>query len=323
MRIALPTDPQAAALASHDPAAPVVTWTGETMGTSWTVLAALPPALAGAAASLRHAIVARLTDLVAQTSHWDPASALCRFNALPAGGVATLPDDLARVVDLSLRIAHASDGAFDPAIGRLVDLWGYGPPGPCPPPATAAIDAARAVSGWQRLRFDPATARLRQPGGLALDLSGVAKGHAVDAVADLLAAQGVRHCLVEIGGELVGRGMRPDGDPWWVDLEDPPGAVFAPLRLALHQCAVATSGTYRRGDHSIDPRTGRPAAGGVWSVSVVAPTAMLADALATAIAVAGPDSGVIAALDVAARIVVQGDGGIREILTPRLQAMLA
>ncbi|WP_232307979.1 FAD:protein FMN transferase [Sphingomonas hankookensis] len=323
MRIALPTDPQAAALASHDPAAPVVTWTGETMGTSWTVLAALPPPLAGAAGSLRHAIVARLINLVAQTSHWDPASALCRFNALPPGGVATLPDDLARVIDLSLRIAHASDGAFDPAIGRLVDLWGYGPPGPCPPPAAAAIDAARGVSGWQRLRFDPATARLRQPGGLALDLSGVAKGHAVDAVADLLAMQGVRHCLVEIGGELVGRGMRPDGDPWWVDLEDPPGAAFAPLRLALHEMAVATSGNYRRGDHSIDPRTGCPADTGVLSVSVIAPSAMLADALATAIAVAGPDCGVIAALDVAARIVVQSDGGVREILTPRLRTMLA
>ncbi|KQM63601.1 thiamine biosynthesis protein ApbE [Sphingomonas sp. Leaf16] len=292
------------------------------MGTSWTVLAALPPAMAGAAALLQRAIAARLTDLVAQLSHWEPASALCQFNALPPGGVAVLPDDLARVIDLSLRIAHASDGAFDPAIGRLVDLWGYGPPGPCPPPAAAAIDAARAVSGWQRLRFDPARARLRQPGGLALDLSGVAKGYAVDAVADLLAAQGVHHCLVEIGGELVGRGMRPDGDAWWVDLEDPPGAAFAPLRLALHESAVATSGNYRRGDHSIDPRTGCPADNGVLSVSVVAPSAMLADALATAIAVAGPDSGVIPALDVAARIVVRDCNGVREILTPRLRAML-
>ncbi len=317
----LPTEPSAAALATHDPAAPVVTLTGATMGTRWNVVCALPRS--GNAAGLQAAIAARLTGLVAQMSHWEPTSDLSRFNALPFGGSVGLSPDFAQVIDLSLRIAHASAGAFDPAIGRLVDLWGFGPPGPRSPPDADAIDAARAGSGWHRLRRDPAGCRLYQPGGLSLDLSGVAKGHAVDAIADLLAGQGVRHCLVEIGGELAGRGMRPDGDPWWVDLENPPGVLLSPLRIALHECAVATSGDYVRGDHSIDPRTGYPAANGVVAVSVVATSAMLADALATAIAVAHPDATLIEMLDVAARIVVRDGDGIREILTRRFRGMLA
>nr|WP_277923848.1 FAD:protein FMN transferase [Sphingomonas hankookensis] len=290
------------------------------MGTGWRVLCALREDVDTAA--LRGEVDARLSGLVAQLSHWEPTSDLCRFNALAAGGWTDLSPDFAAVVDLSLRVAHASGGAFDPTIGRLVDLWGFGPPGPQPEPAAAAIAAARAASGWQRLRRDPGGGRLRQPGGLALDLSGVAKGYAVDAVADLLAARGVRHCLVEIGGELAGRGMRPDGDPWWVDLEQPVGIRPSPLRIALHECAVATSGNYVRGDHSIDPRNGRPATNGVVSVSVIAATAVLADALATAIAVGYPAGETIGLLDIAARIVVRDGDAMREILTPRFTHML-
>lgn len=320
-RIALPVAPDATLLATHDPAAPVATLDGRTMGTCWRVRCALP---AGVDPDrLRHAIDARLDDLVAQMSHWDAASTLSRFNASPAGAAADLPGDFAAVIDLSLRMAHASGGAFDPAIGRLVDLWGFGPPGPRPVPDDAAVAAARAASGWRRLRRDPDGRRLVQPGGLALDQSGVAKGYAVDAVADLLGDHGIAHCLVEIGGELVGRGIRPDGDPWWVELENPPGIATAPIRVALHQCAVATSGDYHRGRHSIDPRTGRPVANGVRSVSVIAGSAALADALATAITIAWPDGGLIAAQRVAARIVVGNGDDMQEFLTDPLRAMLA
>lgn len=316
----LPTEPSAAALADHDPGATIATLTGVAMGTRWTAACALPAGSDGD--GLRAAIDTRLRDLVDQMSHWEPASELCRFNALARGGWADLSSDFAAVVDLSLRVAHASNGAFDPAIGRLVDLWGFGPPGPQPEPGSAAVATALSAGGWRRLRRDPTGRRLRQPGGLALDLSGVAKGYAADVIADLLAERAVRHSLVEIGGECVGRGMRPDGDPWWVDLEDPLVMANPPLRLALHECAVATSGSYVRGDHTLDPRTGRPATNGVVSVSIVAKTAMLADALATGIAVAYPDADLIAQLDVAARIVVKNGSSIDEILTPRFERMM-
>lgn len=316
----LPTEPSAEALANHDPGATVAALTGLAMGTRWTVVCALPAGID--LDGLRAAIDARLRDLVDQMSHWEPSSELCRFNALPAGGWADLSPDFAAVVDLSLRVAHASDGAFDPAIGHLVDLWGFGPPGPQPEPGITAIAEAQSAGGWRRLRRDPAGRRLRQPGGLALDLSGVAKGYAADAIANLLAERAVRHCLVEIGGECVGRGMRPDGDPWWVDLEDPLDTGRPPLRLALHECAVATSGNYVRGDHSLDPRTGRQTTNGAVSVSVVAGTAALADAWATAILVAFPDEELIAAFDIAARILLTSDNSVIEILTPSFERMI-
>ncbi|MFD1789870.1 FAD:protein FMN transferase [Sphingomonas floccifaciens] len=288
------------------------------MGTTWRVLYAARDA----AADVQAAIEGRLAELTDEMSHWQPDSHLCRFNRAEAGQWVSLPPDFATVVDTALRVAAASDGAFDPTMGRLVDLWGFGPPGPRPPPDDAAIADALATSGWAKLRWHPAHRRLRQPGGLSLDLSGIAKGHAADAVADLLGARGIAHALVEVGGELAGRGVRPDGEPWWVDLETPPGVDLPPLRVALHNVAVATSGSYVRGDHALDPRTGRPAANGVVSVSVLAASAMLADAIATALMVGYPDvtPGGVA---VAARIIVRDGGAVREVLTPQLIDLLS
>ncbi|MEA1082686.1 FAD:protein FMN transferase [Sphingomonas sp. CD22] len=320
MRIALPAAISAAAVAACDPAAAVTDLGGETMGTRWSVRAVLPAGVA--AIALRTAVVARLDTIVAEMSHWLPASLLSRFNRAPAGSAMVLPPDFAEVMARGLAIAEATGGAFDPAIGRLVDLWGFGPvPAPAAPDA-AALEAARAASGWRRLGWSAGDRRLSQPGGVALDLSGIAKGFAVDAVAATLARLGVGHALVEIGGELVGRGVRPDGQPWWVDLETPPGIDVAPLRIALHGLAVATSGDYRRGRHTIDPRTGRSTDNGVVSVSVIAADALTADAWATALTVLGPDAGIALATQqgIAARIVVAAGG---ERLTPALAAMLA
>ena len=113
--------------------------------------------------------------------------------------------------------------------------------------------------------------------------------------------------------------MRPDGDPWWVDLEDPPGVALPRLRIALHGIAVATSGDYRRGAHTLDPRTGRAIANGLRSVSVIHKSAMLADAWATALTVLGPVEGLEVAgrEKIAARFVAD-----RETLTPTLLDML-
>jgi len=319
VRIVLPPRIEPDAVANGDPAA-VVTLGGETMGTMWRVLYATRDVTG--AQGVGAAVQARLDDLVAQMSHWAADSALARFNRSAAGSWSALPPDFARVIDTGLRIAAQSDGAFDPAIGHLVDLWGHGPKGLQPAPDAAAIAQAHAAGGWRQLRWDAQAARLWQPGGVALDLSGIAKGYAADAVADMLAARGFRHCLVEVGGELVGRGTRPDGEPWWVDLETPPGAQVSPMRVALHQMAVAGSGTYRKGEHGLDPRTGHPPINGVVSVHVIAQTAMLADALATAVAVLFPDLSALAPMEVAARILVRQGDMVEEVLTEPLQRLL-
>ncbi|MBW6527899.1 FAD:protein FMN transferase [Sphingomonas sp. RHCKR7] len=286
------------------------------MGTTWRVRYAGRVAPAAVAT----AITARLAALVEQMSHWEPGSALSRFNDAPANSWHEVPADLARVVDLALALAERSHGAFDPAIGALVDLWGFGPAGARAAPSPPEIADALARSGWRRLAWDAPRRRLYQPGGVRLDLSGIAKGYAVDAVADLLGELGVRHCLVEIGGELVGRGWRPDGDPWWVDLEAPAGAGVPPLRVAAHQLAVATSGTYVRGAHNLDSRTGRPPAHAAVSASVIAPTATLADALATFALVAVPAE--VMALDYPIRMIVRTNDGYQELLSRRLNEML-
>lgn len=322
MRIALPAVISTAALAACDPRAIVTALAGETMGTCWSVRAVLPAGTI--AADVEAAIVARLDGIVDQMSHWSPTSALSRFNRSPAGRWTVLPPDFAHVIASGLAVAAATQGAFDPAIGRLVDLSGFGPLPADAPPTDAALAAALAASGWRRLDYSAGDRRLRQPGGLSLDLSGIAKGFAVDAVADLLAGLGIRHALVEIGGELVGRGVRPDGEPWWVDLEVPPGCdTLAPLRIALHGLAVATSGDYRRGAHTLDPRTGRSTCNHVVSASVVHGDALGADAWATALTVMGPEGiATAAAAGIAGRIVTLRDGTPCEYLTPALAAML-
>lgn len=322
-RIALPRSISPAAFAGLSPDARITGLGGETMGTGWTVRAVLPAGQTPA--GVRAAIVARLDGIVAEMSHWSPASLLSRFNRSAAGSWTTLPPDFARVMAEGLAIAEASGGAFDPTIGRLVDLHGFGPV-PADRPADAS-QVARALgdSGWRRLDFTPADRRLRQPGGLSLDLSGIAKGYAVDAVADLLTASGIAHALVEIGGELVGRGVRPDGQPWWVDLEVPPGLTLAPFRVALHGLAVATSGDYRRGGHTIDPRTGYPVVDPVASVSVVHRSALEADAWATALTVLGVDEGIAMAAreGLAARLVTVRGGDPVEHITSALAEMLS
>ncbi|MBJ6121765.1 FAD:protein FMN transferase [Sphingomonas sp. BT553] len=292
------------------------------MGTTWRVLFAAPQDCD--VDGVRHAIVRRLAGLVAEMSHWVPDSLLSRFNRSSAGTWTTLPPDFAQVMHQGLAIAATTRGAFDPALGRLVDCWGFGSIAVARPPDATTIEAAHASSGWQRLTYDPTGRHLHQSGGVSLDLSGIAKGHAVDAVADLLRTFDIMHALVEIGGELVGRGIRPDGDPWWVDLEVPPGISIQPLRLALHGMAVATSGNYRRGAHTINPRTGRPITSGVVSASVIHTTALAADAWATALTVAGPVDGLTMArdADIAARLVTVADGSVQEHFTPALISML-
>lgn len=320
-RIAVPVDIDAAALRGFDPAAPLCMIDGQTMGTTWQVQAALPAKAGFTANDLRLRIQARLDGIVREMSHWADDSDLSRYNHAAAGSAITLPPDFATVMACALAIADRCDGAFDPAQGRLTDLWGLGPRPANGVPDESAIAEALHLSGWRKLAFAPETAMLRQPGGLWLDLSGIAKGHAADMVADLLGSLGLGHALVNVGGECVGRGMRPDGDPWWVDLESPPGLALPPLRVALHQLCVATSGDYLRGAHTLDPRTGHPAIHVTTAVSVIHRRCMEADAWATALSVAElPDAQALAIRhDLAARIVLRSGA---EWLSPALQAML-
>ncbi len=297
------------------------------MGVSWTAQLCAPPDLDVKA--LQVAVQMTLNAVVLQMSTWEPDSAISRFNRADPDSWHNLPAGFAAVIDRALHWATASDGAFDPTVGRLTDIWGFGPAGSrADPPAGQEIDGLWSQSGWTRLERQGAA--LRQPGGLELDLSGIAKGYGVDAAFLALKALGVRHALVEIGGELRGEGVQPDGQPWWVEIETPPGMTASePIVVALHGLSLATSGDYRRfrmdsgrrRSHTIDPRTGSPVEMAAASVSVLAETCMDADALCTVLMVLGPDAGLTWATerDVAACWRLR-DGGER--MTPAFAAML-
>lgn len=294
----------------------ISSFSGETMGTDWSLQAV------AASPSIAAGVQAALDRVVTQMSQWEPESDLSRFNRAAPDVWRELPAELTHVVDAALAIGRASDGAFDPCLGALTDRWGFGASGPVDRVPDAADDGER----W--IDFDPDTRRIRRGAGAFLDLSGIAKGYAVDLAAEWLLANGVRHFLLEVGGELRGEGIRPDGQPWWVDVEMPPTSAVAPYRIALHDLAAATSGNYRRGftvdgrrySHSFDPRTGRPIVHAVSSVTVLHRSCMMADGWATALTVLGPAAAIALAdaQDLAACVIA----GEREYISRAWRAML-
>lgn len=318
---------------------------GETMGTTWSARFIGPTGLRLAAieAAVGHAC----DEVIAQMSSWNAGSDLCRFNRAAAGTSCPLPDGFATVVDAALRIAAESDGAYDPTAGALVALWGFGPSGETALAprhdapgfrAPSAEDCDRVHCGWDSVPWDGARRVLTQPGAATLDLSAIAKGFAVDRVSAVLTALGLPDHLVEIGGELRGAGLKPEGQPWWVDLEPPSADCgLAPVRIALHGLSVATSGDYRkffdeadgpRRSHTIDPRTRRPIEHGLASVTVVHDSAMWADGWATALMVLGPEDGLalaerlgLAALLVRRRAPSEG-GGFEERFSTAMRALM-
>jgi thiamine biosynthesis lipoprotein len=288
------------------PEGPVATLQGRSMGCVWSVAYV---DMGVDANQLAQGIGQVLGRVVEQMSTWEPDSAIRRFNRAVPGSWVPLPQDFALVLACALHVARASAGALDPTAGALVRLWGFGATGRhnqpgFSVPSDSVIEIARRGCGWQRLRVDANAMRLCQPGGMELDVSAVAKGFAVDEVSRYLRGAGVVHHLVDIGGELRGAGMKPDGQPWWVDVQLPPACTgIVPARIALHGMSVATSGDYlqsftadgRRYSHCIDPRTGAPVDNHVRSVTVLHADCMLADAWSTALMVLGPARGMAVA----------------------------
>ncbi|WP_426163446.1 FAD:protein FMN transferase [Pseudoduganella sp. R-34] len=323
----------------------IVDFGGASMGTTWSARVALTPGAMAAgvplrAAGLQSGLQEQLDQVVREMSHWDPASDLGRFNRAGACTWHVLPAGFFEVLKYALEVARETGGACDPCAGLLVNLWGFGPTGRHDeagfvPPSARDVATVRAGMAGRTVELDAARKRAFQPGGVQLDLSAVAKGFGVDRLAQYLEAQGCRHYLVEVGGELRGAGFKPDGQPWWVALEEPPapGASRAgEIAVALHGLAVATSGDYRkyfmqdaeRRPHTIDPRNGMPISNALASVTVVHESAMAADAWSTALTVLGPEQGLALAerRGLAARFLLRERKGLREILSSRFQKML-
>lgn len=237
-----------------------------------------------------------------QMSTWKPDSDLSRLNAMPAQEWVTVPEELMDVLETALRVGVQSNGAFDIGVGDLVNAWGFGPAGPAPDESRAsALKSQMRRPVCDVLEIDHVQKRVRKRSPVALDLSGIAKGYGVDALARCLDSFGITRYLVGIDGEMRAKGCKPDGQAWAVAIEKPvPGVREVMGVMELTDAAIATSGNYRhwvdvggkRHGHSMSPVTRQPACNRLAAVTVVMSTCMLADAWATALLVLGESAGV-------------------------------
>ncbi len=324
-------------LLACSPTSQIQSLSGESMGSTWSLrYEGADPSVQ----AIRKAVEARLDIVDRQMSTWKPDSDLSGFNAASAGTWLSLPPELFKVVAAASRLAKETNGAYDPTVGPLVELWGFGPTGSRrEPPDAASIEVARERTGSQRLRLDPSKRSILQAGDVRLDLSSIAPGFALDFIGDYLESQGIRNYLLEVGGELRGRGWRTDGNPWRVAIEHPlandsaDGRVTAQHVIALRNASLGSSGDYRhffedggrRYAHRIDPRTGYPLDNAVASVTVMASLGIDADPLATALSVLGVEEGLAFADQhgVAALFIVRKGTGFEEHMTDSFATLIA
>jgi thiamine biosynthesis lipoprotein len=298
--------------------APIRRLSGATMGTGWSLSFAAPISVENSS------VVAALEDafalVIRQMSNWESTSDISRFNRTP--GWHALQPEFFHVLVRALEIAALTAGAYDPALGAKVDGLGFGP----------GSQHGAASHSWRDIELDPSGQRARQPGGASLDFSSIAKGYAVDLCAQRLRDLGVPSFLMEIGGEFVGQGVKPDAQPWWVQLElsdiAPAPSEPASTDVALVNLAVATSGDFIRRrygvSHLLDGRTGEPIRSTLSGVAVMHPHAMDADAWATALFALGPEDGLTMAdvQQLAAIFSIRTPDGALSALSTKAREML-
>lgn len=274
---------------------------GLIMGTTWSVVisADMPDP---DRRSLQNEVQAQLEEIDRSMSTYLEDSELSLVNRSREGGWIDIPDDLHSVIVRAMGISYLTGGAFDITIGPVVNLWGFGPDERDESvPAMEEIRATLQKTGYSKLKIglSPPTIKKTEP-ELYLDLSGIAKGYAVDEIAALMESRTISNYMVDIGGEVRAKGTNPDGRIWRLGIEKPASGERSVQRIIpLQDMAMATSGDYRnyfehegvRYSHTIDPRTGYPVRHNLASVTVLHKSAMTADALATALLVLGPTEG--------------------------------
>ena len=282
---------------SSDKSGPQIT--GSTMGTSYSVQWS-DDSIATSVTELKQNIEQRLERINSLMSTYLPSSQLSDFNQSRETGWHAVDIELAELVNRALSISQQTNGAFDITIGPLVNLWGFGPSETnFTFPSDTEINIAKRSIGYQHLevRIDP-PALNKKLADLYVDLSAIAKGYAVDEIAKLMDVEGIDNYMVEVGGEVKGKGIATHGKPWRIGIETPNiqrGGVEE--IISLKDAGIATSGDYRnfiehngkRYPHTIDPNTGYPIDHNLGSVTVIHNSTAIADAWATAFMVLGPE----------------------------------
>lgn len=274
-----------------------IEFSGTAFATSYQVKV-VDPGAAFSAEIVPGAVQALLDELDLTLSTYKPDSELNRFNRQPIGTPFVASETLWQLLEIAKRMYDLSDGAFDPTVGPLVDLWGFGPVDTDDRiPTDAEIAARKQRLGFDKVELHAGNVLVRRA-DVALDLSAIAEGYAADRVATLLETLGATDYMAGIAGAIRVRGDNRDGRPWRIAVQRPtssPEEVEQVLRV--RDIGLSTSGDYRnyferdgvRYSHEIDPHTGRPITNNLASITVLTETAAEADALATALMVMGPE----------------------------------
>lgn len=260
---------------------------GKTMGTYWQVNIASQTVPA-----LQKAIEDRLEAINQLMSTYRPDSELMQLNRNASAEAIPISDEMRTVLTAALKISAQSNGMYDVTVEPLVELWGFGPKKQETLPSDAEIAKALARVGYQRLTLTPSGLIKSRP-DIAVDLSSIAKGYAVDQIAALLKKHQLNDYLVDIGGEIRANGSRFDKE-WRIGVETPKSTqrdVQSVIKIKNRTLSLATSGNYRNFKdingrhlvHTVNPKTGQTVSSHLLSVTVLAENTMLADGYATAL----------------------------------------
>ena len=309
---------------------------GKTMGTTYSVKV-IDIGLSQDEAkkkNLKLGIDEVLVQVNNQMSTWQKDSELSQFNSSKSTGWFPVSKDFMTVVKDARSISEVSNGAYDVTVGKLVNLWGFGPTiKEDNLPLDSEIEKAKELCDYRKLetKEDEPAIKKENP-DMYVDLSSIAKGFGVDKVADFIKSSGYTNYLVEIGGEVRTSGRNQTNEKWRIGISTPDGSFDIEKVISLDNVAVATSGDYRnyfekdgvRYSHTIDPRTGKPITHNLASVTVVYDNCTMADGYATAIDVLGPEEGFELAQNkkLPVFLIVKTDEGFKEKMTPEFEELL-
>jgi len=273
---------------------------GATMGTTYSVVFLPDNQVSVSDQALQLQIDNRLVHINQVASTYIDDSELSLLNQHTDSSAFPLSEDLRYLLQESVAINRVTLGALDVTVGPLVNLWGFGPDKkPSKIPTEQQVEQARVISGIDKLQLTPQGAT-KAHSELYVDLSTIAKGYAVDELANILESHHIHNYIVEIGGELRVKGLKEVGNAWRIAIEKPVSEEKSVQRiLEPGTNGVATSGDYRnfyeqdgiRYSHIINPQTGLPISHRLVSVTVFHPSCAQADGLATGFMVLGQDKG--------------------------------
>lgn len=304
---------------------------GPTMGTTYNVK--FMPVVGVDKQELRQQIEQKLININQLMSTYIPDSELSRFNQWRNLEPFPMSIQTLKVLNEAKRLGDMSAGLLDVTVGPLVNLWGFGPQSrPIKIPTDKLIKMTKLQIGLDKLIIGKTWASKTQP-GLYVDLSTIAKGYAVDQLAELLAASKITNYLVEIGGEMRLAGVKASGIPWKIAIEKPETNQRTIQKIiSIGTNAVATSGDYRnyyetdgvRYSHLINPNTGYPIRHNLVSVTVVHPSSMTADGLATALNVMGKEKALALAdtYNIAVLLITKEKDGYNEYTSAKFDQLV-